>query len=152
MCAVCVSRAQQESQAHEDREDQRLVFLTRALRSTIIAHLLLKWTFTKTARQKSSVRHSEILNICSFLFSRAHEEREVQGDQREKLDQRWVTYFLSLNFVLLFSFNSSFGPCRVTLEMMAHQDLQGRGCVPLLVAIFSFYGGLWRTNYSLFGF
>uniref|UniRef100_A0A674MN55 Collagen type V alpha 1 chain n=1 Tax=Takifugu rubripes TaxID=31033 RepID=A0A674MN55_TAKRU len=48
-------------------KDQRLVFLSRPLRSTIIAHLLLKWTFTKTARQKSSMRHSEILNICSFF-------------------------------------------------------------------------------------
>lgn len=36
-------------------------------------------------------------------------EKEDQGGQREKLDQRWVTCLLSLSclFVLFFSFNFS---------------------------------------------
>lgn len=67
-----------------------------------------------------------------FNSSRAHVEKEDQGGQQEKLDQRWVTYLLSLFclFVQWLSFNFSFGLGRVILEMTAHQDLQGRGFVP----------------------
>lgn len=36
--------------------------------------------------------------FANVLFPRAHVEREDQGDQQEKLDQRWETYLQSLFF------------------------------------------------------
>lgn len=103
MCALYVHREQQESLAHADREDQRLVLVSRPL-------LVYRWQSWHLSEQKgsaracskgnphdSTVKHFQVTDIsenpfCDFnqlvFFSRALVEREDQEDQQEKLDQR----------------------------------------------------------------
>lgn len=67
MRAICVSRAQQESRAHVDREDQRLVFFSRPLLSTVTTHFSLQWTFVQSMLKKAlSLKHFEIKNISAY--------------------------------------------------------------------------------------
>lgn len=105
-----VHREQQGSLAHADREDQRLVLLSRLmLRYRWPAWHLSKsggstWacsrgTLTDSAAEARSFQVTNIPQVllCDFnhfvFSSRDLEEREDQEDLQEKPDQRCVKYF-----------------------------------------------------------
>lgn len=117
LIVVCVflrvHREQQESLAHADREDQRLVLLSRLVLTCRwrawhpSENGGSAWTCSRGTHTDSTVKQNIVRSqislrtlsgilITSSFFSRALEEREDREDQQEKLDQRWVTYFATI--------------------------------------------------------
>lgn len=120
ICALYVHREQQESLAHADREDQRLVLLSRPLlvyrwRSWHLSehegsawvcfrgtHTIQPWSIFKS---QIPLKTFSVILITSTFFSRALEEREDREDQQEKLDQRCVKYWTTTVLrILLYTF------------------------------------------------
>lgn len=145
-----VHREQQESLAHADREDQRLVLLSRL----VLIYRWRAWHLSENGgstwamfegnphRFSLEASYIHVTNtswdpFCDLnhfvFFSRGLEERGDQEDQQEKLDQRCVKYFTTtFSHILWYKFTiySLFCLIRVTQEMTAHQDLPVRGYVP----------------------
>lgn len=150
VCVLRVHREQQESRAHADREDQRLVLLSRL----VLPCRWRTWHLSKSGRSTWACSKGNphwdnnqafqitcifyklffIKKLFFFFLKGPRGERGPRGPTGKAGPKVSISIYFNATFwnisLYMFTFDSLFFVSRVTQGMTAHRDLPVRGYVP----------------------